>query len=88
MSSVDGPGAARHALAEGAPPDLLLCDVYMPDGDGPELVRELRDRSPELRALFVSGYAAGTRARRLEAPLLRKPFTRAQLLDAVAGALG
>ena len=32
----------QHLLEEGGPPDLLLLDRHLPDGDGLELVRSLR----------------------------------------------
>lgn len=59
-------------------PDLLLTDVCMPGMDGPELYRELSDRSPGLPVLYMSGSAedelpTGTR------PLLCKPFNLHQL---------
>ena len=37
--------------------DLVISDVVMPEMDGPALLKELQQRSPELRIIFVSGYA-------------------------------
>jgi signal transduction histidine kinase/CheY-like chemotaxis protein len=53
----------REALAlaerEGAPFDLLVTDVQMPDLNGALLAERLRERQPGLRVLFVSGNARG-----------------------------
>jgi two-component system cell cycle sensor histidine kinase/response regulator CckA len=37
--------------------DLVVSDVVMPEMDGPALLKELRRRKPELKIIFVSGYA-------------------------------
>ena len=37
--------------------DLVVSDVVMPELDGPTLLRELRQRQPDLKIIFVSGYA-------------------------------
>ncbi|HEX4554261.1 MAG TPA: PAS domain-containing protein, partial [Xanthobacteraceae bacterium] len=36
---------------------LVVSDVVMPEMDGPSLLKELRRRKPELKIIFVSGYA-------------------------------
>ena len=36
--------------------DLVVSDVVMPEMDGPTLLRELRNRNPSLKIIFVSGY--------------------------------
>lgn len=71
--------------------DLLLSDVIMPDMRGPELFTSARGDSPELDALFVSGYSEDVLA---EVPLhepgvgfLSKPFTITELGDALAALL-
>ena len=35
-------------------PDLVITDVDMPDGDGLEVVRILREQLPELQVIVVS----------------------------------
>jgi PAS domain S-box-containing protein len=45
---------ARSAVA-GQPPDLLLCDIGLPDGTGYELMRELR-RTHTFPGIALSGY--------------------------------
>ena len=37
--------------------DLVVSDVVMPEMDGPTLLKELRKRNPDLKIIFVSGYA-------------------------------
>jgi len=36
--------------------DLLLTDVVMPDASGPELVKQLMERRPALKVIYMSGY--------------------------------
>jgi CheY-like chemotaxis protein/two-component sensor histidine kinase len=72
--------------------DLLLTDVLMPGMSGRELVKRLRARNPNLRAIYMSGYA-GDATSPLGGPwddgvtVLQKPFTEAQLLHAVGDQL-
>ena len=37
--------------------DLVVSDVVMPEMDGPTLLKEMRQRNPNLKIIFVSGYA-------------------------------
>lgn len=37
--------------------DLVVSDVVMPEMDGPTLLKAMRARNPDLRIIFVSGYA-------------------------------
>jgi two-component system cell cycle sensor histidine kinase/response regulator CckA len=66
---------------------LLLTDVIMPEMNGPALAQRLVAIRPELRVLFVSGYAGELPV--LNTPgsksqFLAKPFSTATLLAAVA----
>ena len=47
----------RGARERGGKVDLVVSDVVMPEMDGPTLLKELRKRNPELKIIFVSGYA-------------------------------
>jgi CheY-like chemotaxis protein len=67
--------------------DMLLTDVVMPGMSGTQLASRLRDLSPDLPVLFMSGYTAGPAPGGHELPsngsLLHKPFDREALLTAV-----
>ncbi len=40
------------------PPDLVITDIRMPGMDGYELVRKLKERSPETPVLAISRYVS------------------------------
>jgi two-component system cell cycle sensor histidine kinase/response regulator CckA len=67
--------------------DIVVSDVVMPEMDGPTLLRELRKKYPDLKFIFVSGYAEDAFARNLPADakfgFLPKPFSLKQLAVAV-----
>jgi PAS domain S-box-containing protein len=80
----DGPARAME-LAEDLDRriDLIVSDVVMPGGTGPELVTRLREQRPNLRALFISGYADSVLTRDglpPDAQFLQKPFSGIDLL--------
>jgi len=72
--------------------DLVITDIYMPDLDGLEVIREEHRIRPNVPVVAVSG-VTGPRnmlsvALRLGAcQTVQKPFSRASLLDAVEAAL-
>lgn len=47
--------ASAAAQYDIAPPDLLICDIGLPDGTGWDLLEKLRPHGP-VRAIAVSGY--------------------------------
>ncbi len=67
--------------------DIVVSDVVMPEMDGPTLLTELRKKYPDLKFIFVSGYAEDAFARNLPADakfgFLPKPFSLKQLAVAV-----
>ncbi|MBA5779287.1 response regulator [Stappia sp. F7233] len=71
--------------------DLVVSDVVMPEMDGPSLLRELRKTRPDLKIIFVSGYAEDAFEKNLpeneKFSFLPKPFTLKQLATAVKEAL-
>ena len=78
---------ARHHAESIGHIDLLLADVRMPGGGGPDLYRTLHASRPTMRVLFMSGYAERHLFEKAEiphaAPFLAKPFTVEGLLRKV-----
>ncbi len=69
------------------PIDLLITDVVMPNVDGPTLVRAARRLRPEMRIIYMSGYAEDAFRRNEENAenmhFLPKPFGLKQLVAKV-----
>jgi two-component system cell cycle sensor histidine kinase/response regulator CckA len=84
------PEALKSFVAEYAGKiDLLLTDVVMPGMSGPELVRVVKARWPEVRVLYMSGYADDEiEDLDRDAGFLQKPFTPAELTEKIAEVLG
>jgi DNA-binding response OmpR family regulator len=76
--------ALRLVDERGAGPDLLLTDLVMPGGTGPDLAERLHERHESMRVLFMSGYAPEAIAQQGAltegAEFLPKPFSPQQLL--------
>jgi len=89
-----GSGQEALALADGYPGTirLLLSDVVMAGLSCRELCRQLRDRRPELRVLYISGYPAEEIGRHgvLDdgVVFLAKPFTPKELVRKIRDVLG
>jgi len=67
--------------------DLVVSDVVMPEMDGPTLLREMRIRNPNLKIIFVSGYAEEAFDKSLpeneQFAFLAKPFALSALVEKV-----
>ena len=70
-------------LAEGAEDvDVLVSDVMMPGMDGPTFAGKAREMRPDLRVIFISGYAEDSFRRNLndiDFEFLPKPFSLNEL---------
>ena len=64
---------------------VLITDVIMPGMNGRALARKLKENKPDLKVLFLSGYAADITGSELSndqpGEFLQKPFSRIDLLS-------
>jgi CheY-like chemotaxis protein len=84
-------GAEAEEILEGEEVDAIVVDLRMPEMTGVELVTRARDRHPQVKAIYMSGYVedrTALPARELGVTVLEKPFDHEQLLRAVEKALG
>jgi two-component system cell cycle sensor histidine kinase/response regulator CckA len=79
---------ACAALERRGPLDLLISDFMMPELTGAEVARRFRVAQPDLRVLFVTGFADGLFDEKETLwdgeAFLEKPFNRKGLLEAVS----
>jgi two-component system cell cycle sensor histidine kinase/response regulator CckA len=79
--------AALKSLDQGETFDLLITDVVMPKMDGPTLSKKIRDRYPDTKTIFISGYTEDTFRKNLDhnakIHFLGKPFTLKDLASKV-----
>ncbi|MDP2620306.1 MAG: response regulator [Hyphomicrobiales bacterium] len=66
---------------------LLLTDIVMPEMDGIELARKATELDPDIKVMFITGFAAvalnpDSRAPK-DAKILSKPFHLRELVDQV-----
>ena len=88
--TADNGEEALEVIGRGEPIDLLVSDVVMPGMDGPAMVAEARKQRPELKILFMSGYAEEQLRDSLgidDASFLPKPFSVQDLAEAAKRAL-
>ena len=86
VASVDNGRSAYERLRED-PFELLLTDIVMPEMDGIELARRATEIDPDLKVMFITGFAAvalnaATQAPK-EAKILSKPFHLRDLVNEV-----
>jgi len=87
LEASNGVEALEILEEQGGDVDLVVSDVVMPEMDGPTLLKAMRQRNPDLKIIFVSGYAEDAFARSLpenqQFSFLPKPFTLSQLVAQV-----
>jgi signal transduction histidine kinase/CheY-like chemotaxis protein len=89
LTARDGKEGLEIAGNSKQPIDVLLTDVVMPNLRGPEMAKKLRERFPELRVIYMSGYLEhNARNEELaDAFFLQKPFSRSSLVGKIHEAL-
>jgi two-component system response regulator PrrA len=83
--------AAGLAALAGEPPDLVISDLRLPDGDGLDVVRAARAARDPVPVIVITGYPSDeTRRAALAAgatTFLAKPFAAAVLLAAIRSSM-
>jgi two-component system, cell cycle response regulator CpdR len=86
VDSFDNGASAYDRLRE-EPFSLLLTDIVMPEMDGIELARRATELDPDLKVMFITGFAAVALNSDSKAPkdakVLSKPFHLRDLVDEV-----
>lgn len=80
-------GRSAYETLKGESFNLLLTDIVMPEMDGIELARRATQLDPDLKVMFITGFAAVALNPDTETPkdakVLSKPFHLRELVGAV-----
>lgn len=86
VEAVDRGTAALPLIATGTF-DLLLTDIVMPEMDGIELAQRASALAPDMRVVFITGFAAVALSRaegaKPNAKVLSKPFHLRELITEI-----
>jgi two-component system response regulator MtrA len=89
LVAYDSPAAL--ALFDSEQPTLVLSDINLPTGDGFEIARYVRHKSPGTPVILMTTHhnssVAGQAAHAGAARYLRKPFSNAELISTIKALL-
>jgi two-component system cell cycle sensor histidine kinase/response regulator CckA len=80
--------AAAVAAAREHRYDLVISDLVLGQEDGQDVVEAVQKLQPQVKSLFMSGYARPRYGATSNDPVLATPFTGSELLDRVRRMLG
>jgi PAS domain S-box-containing protein len=83
LTAANAGEAILIAESQGRPIDLLVSDIVMPLMDGYSLARRLVALRPGMRILYISGYQERGADEEARGRFLAKPFSEAELAEAV-----
>ena len=86
LAARDGEEGAR-LFAENEPIQLLLADVVLSKGTGADLARQLTSIRPQLKVVFMSGYALERGLPFADAAIIAKPFSPEALCSKIRAVL-
>jgi DNA-binding response OmpR family regulator len=84
-------GKSALELVRRQPYDLIVADLCLPDLDGLEIIKEIKQRQPQIRVIVITGYS--TVASAIDAfklgtsDYLEKPFTENEIMTAISEVL-
>lgn len=85
--------SGKEGLAKAAlhPPDLVILDLRLPDGDGLDILARIRRVAPGSRALVITAYGGERTAEEIRSrdvlAYLEKPLDLERVLELIRGAL-
>jgi DNA-binding response OmpR family regulator len=71
------------AAADVVPPDVIVSDVDLPDGLGPDACTEIRAEHGDVPTIFVTGSPSGCGPCSYATAILPKPIQGSELVDAI-----
>jgi len=83
VRSAEGGRGAINLISDGAPVDLVLIDIAMPEINGVQAIQAILKMRPSLPFLYMTGYVGRTQLDPSEQRVLKKPFTLAELAEKV-----